>query len=212
MYLLSKELIFPPVHLADEDGWLALGGDLSSERLLLAYNSGIFPWFSEESPIMWFSPNPRMVLFPDELKVSKSMKQIIRKEVFEVRINTAFSEVINRCASIPRKDQLETWITEDMQEAYNQLHQLGYAVSVETWKNNQLVGGLYGIWLKNKRLFCGESMFSTESNASKFAFIKMVEYLKENDIRLIDCQMHTDHLASLGAREIPREDFMKFLD
>lgn len=211
MYLLTKDLVFPPVYYADEDGLLAIGGDLSSERLILAYNSGIFPWFSEDSPIMWFSPNQRMVLFPEKLKISKSMRQILRKEVFEMRFNTAFSDVIQNCAEILRKDQDSTWITKDMQKAYIKLHKMGVAISVETWKNDELVGGLYGVYLKEKGIFCGESMFSKVSNASKFAFIKMVEYLREKNVKLIDCQLHTEHLASLGAEEIPREIFMEYL-
>lgn len=211
MYLLTKYLVFPPVYYADEDGLLAIGGDLSSERLILAYNSGIFPWFSEDSPIMWFSPNQRMVLFPEKLKISKSMRQILRKEVFEMRFNTAFLDVIQNCAEILRKDQDSTWITKDMQKAYIKLHKMGVAISVETWKNDELVGGLYGVYLKEKGIFCGESMFSKVSNASKFAFIKMVEYLREKNVKLIDCQLHTEHLASLGAEEIPREIFMEYL-
>lgn len=210
MYILTEELIFPPVTEATPEGFLAFGGDLSPERLLLAYKSGIFPWFSEDEPIIWWSPDPRMVLFPDDLKVSKSMKQVLRKNTFKVTYNQAFSEVIDACAKIYRPGQEDTWITEDMKEAYIKLHELGYAISVEVWQNEQLVGGVYGIDLGH--IFCGESMFAKVSNASKYGFIHLVERLKNNNCQLIDCQMYTDHLASLGAYEIPREVFLSYLD
>ncbi len=212
MYILTDIIRFPPVTYADNDGLLAIGGDLSVNRLLKAYNSGIFPWYSEEQPILWFSPDPRMVLFPSELKISKSMRQLIRKNQFEVTFNTNFESVINNCATINRLGQDGTWITGDMQQAYKKLYEMGYAVSVEVWQDKELVGGLYGIWLKEKRVFCGESMFSKVSNASKYGFITLVEWLEEKNIKLIDCQVYTDHLASLGAREITRAAFMKYLE
>jgi len=212
LYLLTDIIRFPPVTYADNDGLLAIGGDLSVDRLLEAYNSGIFPWYSEEQPILWFSPDPRMVLFPSELKISKTMRQLIRKNQFEVTFNTNFESVINNCATINRLGQDGTWITGDMQQAYKKLYEMGYAVSVEVWQDKELVGGLYGIWLKEKRVFCGESMFSKVSNASKYGFITLVEWLEEKNIKLIDCQVYTDHLASLGAREITRAAFMKYLE
>lgn len=210
MYLLSKELIFPPVHLANKDGLLAVGGDLSVERLLLAYQSGIFPWYNQGEPIIWYSPNPRMVLFPNELKVSKSMKQIIRKNEFAITYNQNFEEVISNCKTIYRPEQGGTWITNQMQQAYIALHKKGFAKSVEVWKNNELVGGLYGLDLGH--IFCGESMFSKVSNASKMAFIYLVQKLEKEHYTLIDCQVYNNHLASLGAKEIPRSLFLKYLN
>ncbi len=210
MYLLSEKLIFPPVEFADQNGILAIGGDLSPERLLLAYKSGIFPWYSEGEPIVWYSPDPRMVLFPDRLKVSKSMRRILRKGEFNVTFNQNFSEVIHHCKSISREGQRGTWITGEMQKAYIELHKLGYAKSVEVWQNKTLVGGLYGIDLGN--VFCGESMFSKENNTSKIAFIALVEKLEKEDYNLIDCQVYNDHLASLGAEEISRVKFIEMLD
>lgn len=209
MYLLTDDIVFPPVHLADNNGLLAIGGDLSVERLKLAYTTGIFPWYNEGEPIIWYSPNPRMVLFPDKLKVSKSMKQIIRKNDFKITFNRNFAEVISNCKTIDRGDQFGTWITDEMQQAYIKLHQLGIAKSVEVWKNNELVGGLYGIDLGT--VFCGESMFSKASNTSKLAFIYLVEKLKKENYSLIDCQIYNDHLASLGAEEITRTEFLKYL-
>lgn len=209
MFLLSEELIFPPVHLANEDGLLAIGGDLSLERLILAYKSGIFPWFNQGEPIIWYSPNPRMVLFPHKLKISKSMKQIIRKNDFEVTFNKNFEEVISNCKNINRKKQKGTWITNEMQQAYINLHKQGVAKSVEVWLDNELVGGLYGIDLGN--VFCGESMFSKISNASKIAFIYLVQKLEKEKCQLIDCQVYNSHLESLGAEEIQREEFLKYL-
>ena len=210
MYFLLKELFFPDVSEADEHGILAVGGDLSPERLLLAYRSGIFPWFDSDEPILWWSPKERMVLFPDELVVSKSMRSILRKEVFTVTFNKDFRAVISNCSQIVRNGQRGTWITEDMIEAYVKLHELGYAKSVEVWQDEELVGGLYGIDLGH--IFCGESMFSKVSNASKAAFITLVENLKIRQYKLVDCQVHNDHLESLGAREIDRIEFMKILN
>jgi leucyl/phenylalanyl-tRNA---protein transferase len=209
VYLPDDTIWFPPVDEANPDGLLAAGGDLSTERLLLAYRSGIFPWFNEDEIPLWWSPDPRFVLFPAELKVSKSMKQLIKKEAFNFKINTAFREVIENCSRIERKDQDGTWITEEIVDAYTALHQSGYAWSAEAWQDDQLAGGLYGVWLGN--VFFGESMFSTVSNASKFAFIRWVEFLREQGVVLIDCQVHTAHLESLGARMISRKQFMKML-
>ncbi len=209
MYLLSKELFFPPVSEADSDGILAVGGDLSSERLLLAYQSGIFPWFEADEPIIWWSPNPRMVLFLDELVVSKSMRNILNRNVFKVTFNQNFREVISNCQKMKRNGQNGTWITNDMIEAYCKLNELGTAKSVEVWQNDTLVGGLYGIDLGH--VFCGESMFSKVSNASKVAFIALVNQLKAADYQLLDCQVYNDHLDSLGCREIERSEFMRIL-
>ena len=210
MYFLLKELFFPDVSEADKSGILAVGGDLSPERLMLAYQSGIFPWFDSDEPILWWSPPQRMVLFPEELVISKSMRSILRKEVFTVTFNKDFRAVISNCSQISRNGQQGTWISEEMIEAYVKLHELGYAKSVEVWQNNQLVGGLYGIDLGT--VFCGESMFSKVSNASKVAFITLVEKLKIRKYKLIDCQVHNDHLESLGAREIPRAEFINILN
>lgn len=208
MRILTDKLEFPPVTEANKYGMVAFGGDLSSERLLLAYQSGIFPWYSQGEPIVWYSPNPRMVLFPDKLKVSKSMRQLMKKNTFKVTFNTAFSQVIANCKAINREAQGETgtWITDEMEEAYNKLHELGVAKSVEVWKGDELVGGLYGLEINS--IFCGESMFSKMSNASKVAFIHLVQTKK---YKLIDCQIYNDHLASLGAEEISREEFLEFL-
>jgi leucyl/phenylalanyl-tRNA--protein transferase len=209
MYPLTKELYFPPVGLASPEGLLAYGGDLSTERLLLAYKNGIFPWFEEDQPILWWSPDPRMVLFPEEFTVSKSMRNIINRNVFRVTFNTNFREVISNCRQIKRNGQDGTWITNEMVEAYCRLHELGVAKSVEVWLQDQLVGGLYGIDLGH--VFCGESMFSKVSNASKVAFISLVAQLKSNDYKLLDCQVYNEHLESLGCREINRVDFVKII-
>ncbi|MGM1056086.1 MAG: leucyl/phenylalanyl-tRNA--protein transferase [Bacteroidota bacterium] len=202
---------FPPVENANEDGLLAIGGDLSVKRLLDAYNRGIFPWYEASQPVMWWSPDPRMVLFPEKLKISKSMKQVLRQDSFRVTFNQDFEAVINKCAAVKRDGQRGTWITSEMQEAYLELFHLGIVQSVEVWQNKELVGGLYGIYLKEKKVFCGESMFATVSNASKFGFIKWVEQLKLEGVKLIDCQIYTAHLESLGAEEISRKEFLEFL-
>lgn len=209
IFAIDKEPIFPPTHLAEPDGLLAVGGDLSTERLLTAYRSGIFPWY-EGDDILWWSPDPRFVLFPNELVVSKSMRSIIRKQLFSFTINKNFSEVITRCKKISRRYQESTWITDDVRNAYIALYEKGYAQSAEAWLDGKLVGGLYGVRLGN--IFCGESMFSEVSNASKFAFIMLVEQLKKEGVILIDCQVYTEHLESLGARMIPREDFIQMLN
>ncbi len=208
MHYLTKEIWFPDVSEATEDGLLAIGGDLSVNRLLLAYKNGIFPWFSEGEPILWWSPNPRFVLFPEKLKISKSMKQILRNKNYTVTVNKAFKEIITECSQIKRHEQGGTWITESMIDAYVGLNELGYAKSVEVWNENELVGGLYGIDLNNG-VFCGESMFSKVSNASKVAFITFVE---NTNYRLIDCQVYTNHLESLGAEEMPRNIFFEYLN
>ena len=209
MYFLSRELYFPAVTEASPEGIVAIGGDLSTERLLLAYRSGIFPWFEDDEPILWWSPPERMVLFLDELKISKSMRNIINRKTFRITFNSAFKDVIANCRDIKRNGQPGTWITDDMTEAYCRLNELGIAKSVEVWQDDELVGGLYGIDLGH--IFCGESMFSKVSNASKIAFIALAEQLKQGNYRLLDCQVHNDHLESLGAREIDREDFMEIL-
>lgn len=209
MYFLSKDLFFPPVQEASSEGILAYGGDLSPERLLLAYRNGIFPWFEENQPILWWSPNPRMVLFLDELIVSKSMRTILNRKTFQVTFNQNFREVISQCQKIKRDGQNGTWITNEMIEAYCKLNELGIAKSVEVWQNDQLVGGLYGIDLGH--VFCGESMFSIVSNASKVAFISLVKKLEESNYKLLDCQVYNEHLESLGCREIDRVDFIEIL-
>jgi len=203
--LPDHEIVFPDPALAEEDGLLAIGGDLSLERLLLAYSNGIFPWFSEREPILWYSPHQRCVIFPDRISVSKSMKKVLRDETFKITVDTAFEEVISNCAKTPRKGQDGTWITDEMQAAYINLHKKGYAHSVEVWQDDQLVGGLYG--LKVNRVFCGESMFSKVSNASKAATI----YLSKLNVDLIDCQMPNDHLMSLGAEMIDSAHYMELL-
>jgi leucyl/phenylalanyl-tRNA---protein transferase len=209
LFILTKDIIFPPPESADEDGLLAIGGDLSSERLLLAYRQGIFPWYNENEPIFWWFPNQRFVLFPTELKITRSMRTVCNSDTFKFTMNKSFEEVIYNCRNIFRKDQPGTWLTEDIIEAYTRLHIQGYAHSAEAWKNGELVGGLYGVMLG--KVFFGESMFSKESNSSKFAFIKYVRLLQKQGIQLIDCQVYTAHLQSLGARMIDRTDFSKLL-
>ncbi len=209
MRYLTDALFFPPVSEADVQGILAIGGDLSAKRLQLAYRSGIFPWFNDGEPIIWWAPPKRMVLFLNELMISKSLRTLIKKQVFTVTFNQNFKAVISNCKTAHRAGQEGTWISSDMVAAYCVLHELGLAKSVEVWQNGELVGGLYGIDLGH--IFCGESMFSTVSNASKVAFVALVEHLKSQDYQLLDCQVYNDHLASLGCREIPRADFMKLL-
>lgn len=208
MHFLTDKLEFPNVDTANEYGMLAIGGDLSTERLLLAYNSGIFPWYCDGEPVVWYCPDERMVLYPNELRISKSMQRILKKGVFKVTFNQAFEEVIYNCKIIERKDEFGTWITDEMEDAYIKLHKLGIAKSVEVWRDEKLVGGLYGLEIGN--IFCGESMFSKESNASKVAFINLVN-LAAKKYELIDCQIYNEHLASLGAREIDRIEFLKYL-
>ncbi|GGW46476.1 leucyl/phenylalanyl-tRNA--protein transferase [Arenibacter certesii] len=210
MFFLDDRLLFPNVENADKEGLLAVGGNLSPERLILAYRNGIFPWFNEESPILWWSPDPRMVLFPDEVKISKSMRQLMKNSPFRITWNTKFKQVLQECSSIDRKDQNGTWITDEMKWAYLRLHKMGIAKSLEVWENDLLVGGLYGVDLGH--VFCGESMFSSVSNASKYAFIHLAKELEKQGYKVIDCQVYNSHLASLGAREIPRKNFIALLN
>lgn len=203
-YLPENELYFPPVSMSEPDGLLAIGGDLTPERLLLAYRSGIFPWYNRK-PILWWSPDPRFVLYPDEIKVSGSMKQVLKKDTFRISFNECFETVVDRCRTAPREGQDGTWITRDMLRAYTTLHKQGYAMSVECWQGTELVGGLYGVRIG--RCFFGESMFAAVSNASKAAFITFVQQYR-NQLAIIDCQVHTPHLASLGARFISRVSFL----
>ncbi|MCD4728997.1 MAG: leucyl/phenylalanyl-tRNA--protein transferase [Bacteroidales bacterium] len=210
VYALDNRIIFPDPKLADESGLLAVGGDLSSERLLLAYSKGIFPWYSKDDPIMWWSPDPRMILIPDTLKASKSLRQTIVKKGFEIKFDTQFEKVISSCSKTPRTDQDGTWITREMKQAYIQLHKLGFAHSVETYINNELVGGLYGISLG--RAFFGESMFFKKRDASKIALYFLVQKLKEWDFHLIDAQVETGHLKSMGAQLVSRQKFLILLN
>ena len=209
MIILSGRLEFPSVENANAEGLLAIGGDLSPERLLLAYKSGIFPWFNEDAPILWWSPNPRMVLYPKKINISKSMRKVMKSNQFSLTKNTCFERVIDNCARVKRIDQEGTWITAAMKQAYIELHKKGFAKSYEVWEKGELVGGLYGIDLG--RVFCGESMFGTVSNASKFAFIKLAQELNKKNYTLIDCQIYTKHLESLGAEEVPRNQFVSIL-
>ena len=206
IFQLDERLIFPDPNLAEPDGLLAIGGDLTPARLMLAYENGIFPWYSYNEPILWYSPHTRFVLFPQELKISKSMRQVIHANTFRVTFNQDFPAVIHACATVRREGQEGTWITPEMENAYLELHQKGIAHSIEVWQNGALAGGLYGI--KTGRVFCGESMFSKVSNASKVALIALCQ---QKNHELIDCQMHTGHLESMGARMISREEFETFL-
>ncbi len=208
---IEADCPFPPLNqaLSEPNGLIAIGGDLSAMRLLSAYQQGIFPWFNAGEPVMWWSPNPRMVLYPDELKVSKSLTKIIKNNAYQIRINTAFQAVIGACSNTPRNGQPGTWITDEMINAYCDLHTQGFAVCAETWLNGTLVGGCYGV--KIDRMFYGESMFYLQPNASKVAFVHLVEWLKSQQVGLIDCQMKTPLLSSFGAREISREAFIQTL-
>ncbi len=209
MHLLNNEISFPDPSTADADGLVAIGGDLSVERLLLAYKMGIFPWYNEDEPILWWSPDPRCVLFPDKLKISKSMKPVINKGEFRFTMNRVFKEVVTLCKTINRKDEQGTWINSDIVEAYIQLHEKGFALSAETWFEGKLVGGLYGVIIG--KVFYGESMFSVMPNASKFAFIQLVQKLKKEGLQLIDCQIKSEHLMSLGAELLSRKTFNDLL-
>ncbi len=220
MYLLGTEHIFPPIDLASEEGIIGIGGDLHPDRLLKAYHKGIFPWYNEGEPIIWYSPNPRMVLFPKDIKISKSMRKILRDNSFTVTFNQNFEQVIRLCKTVQRKGQEGTWITDELEKSMNILHKKGWAKSVEVWQHfsrknwdtqsdKKLVGGLYGIDLGN--LFCGESMFSLVSNASKVAYIALAQKLDSDNYPLIDCQVYNAHLASLGAVEMERDTFKKYL-
>jgi leucyl/phenylalanyl-tRNA--protein transferase len=209
VFRLTQELAFPPPHYAEPDGLLAVGGELSSERLLLAYQQGIFPWYSSETPPLWWSPDPRLVLFPEELKVSKSLQRVLKKNAFRVTFDQAFLDVIQRCALVRRGYGEGTWILPEMVNAYHLLHQLGYAHSVESWQEGELVGGLYGVAIG--RVFFGESMFTQKTDASKVALVRLVQLLRHWDFDLIDCQVTTAHLQRLGAREISRKEFLRHL-
>ncbi len=209
IFQLTEEIVFPPVDLAEPNGLLAVGGDLSENRLLAAYSLGIFPWYSEGSPLLWWSPDPRMVLLPEELKVPRRLERVIRREEFQVTFDRAFAEIVRNCAEVHHSRSGGTWITAEMAEAYLRLHRLGLAHSVEAWQSGELAGGLYGISMGGA--FCGESMFTLRPNASKVAFVTLVRRLGERGFSLIDCQMKTDHLASFGAREVPRSDFVELL-
>jgi leucyl/phenylalanyl-tRNA--protein transferase len=209
LYFLTKELYFPPVEQASYEGVVAIGGDLSPQRLLLAYQNGIFPWYNDDEPILWWSPAERMVVSPQLYKVSKSIRNLLNQRKFQITFNQNFKEVIVNCKNADRKAQDGTWISKDIISAYLKLHEMGYAKSVEVWQNDELVGGLYGVDLGH--VFCGESMFSTVPNASKIAFVWLVNYLKENNYKLLDCQVHNDHLEKLGAFEISRKIFMRVL-
>lgn len=210
VFLLTDKIAFPPPHLASEEGLLAVGGNLSRERLLLAYRMGIFPWFSNDEPILWWSPDPRLVLYPREFRVSKTLKKIINKRIFTVTMDSAFDRVITQCSQIRLENNQGTWIVEDMIDAYCKLHESGFAHSVEAWHQGELAGGLYGVSLG--RCFFGESMFTRISNASNVALVTLVEYLNKLSFDMIDCQLTTKHLIRFGAKEIPRARFLKQLE
>jgi leucyl/phenylalanyl-tRNA--protein transferase len=209
LFRLTEDHLFPPPHYAEPDGLLAIGGDLCPKRILLAYRLGIFPWYSSDSPILWWSPDPRLVLFPRELKISKSLRRVLKKKTFRVTFDHDFRGVIEGCADVRRKDGEGTWIVPEMIEAYHRLHELGYAHSVESWHEGELAGGLYGVALG--RVFYGESMFARRTDASKAAFVHLVELLLQWKFSLIDCQVTTSHLRRFGAREIPRHEFLLHL-
>ena len=208
--LIHDILLFPPAEEAEADGLLAVGGDLTKERLLAAYRQGIFPWYEVGQPILWWCPNPRLVLFPEELKISRSLRRVLRKQEFEIRFDSSFENVIKACADIRTEQGKGTWIIPEMQQAYTELHQEGYAHSIESWLKGELVGGLYGISLG--QCFFGESMFSTVSDSSKAALVALADFSKQVGIKIIDCQMTTQHLLSLGAREINRQSFLRKLN
>lgn len=208
IYSLGEDLIFPHPSLSREDGLLAVHGDLSPQRLLLAYCNGIFPWFSEDEPILWWSPDPRFIIYPKDIKVSHSMKKLLKKNTYKITFNTCFREVICNCASVRKESG--TWITNDMIESYCKLHELGFAHSVEAWHGDTLVGGLYGLSIG--KCFFGESMFSTMSNSSKAAFINLCKFLEERGYLIVDCQVYTEHLESLGAISIPKDEFLELVE
>jgi leucyl/phenylalanyl-tRNA--protein transferase len=209
VFQLSDKIEFPPPYLASKAGLLAVGGDLSAERLLLAYSMGIFPWYSDGEPILWWSPDPRLVLYPEEIRISKTLKKIIKKDKFHLTIDTAFDQVINACAQIRIEKNEGTWIVQEMIDAYCRLHAAGFAHSVEAWYQGELAGGIYGVSLG--KCFFGESMFSSISNASNITLVKLVEYLKELSFDMLDCQITTEHLIRFGAREVRRDVFLKQL-
>lgn len=209
LFRLSEKLEFPPAWLARSDGLLCIGGDLSSKRLLLAYEKGIFPWFSENEPLLWWSPDPRLVLFPENIHISKSLKKKIKRSPFDIKIDNAFEETIRSCAFVRKKRDEGTWIMPEMVAAYTKLHRLGYAHSIEAWNDNKLVGGLYGVCIGGS--FFGESMFFFESDASKIALVALVNFLKKNNFDLIDCQVTTHHFLDMGAVEISRNSFLDII-
>ena len=208
--LIPDNNLFPPAEEAESDGLLAVGGDLTKKRLLAAYRLGIFPWYEVGQPILWWCPDPRLVLFPEDLKISRSLGKVLRKEEFEIRFDSSFENVIKACANVRTEQGKDTWIIPEMQKAYTELHQEGYAHSVESWRNGELVGGLYGISLG--QCFFGESMFSTVNDSSKVALVSLAEFSKQVGIKIIDCQMTTQHLLSLGAQEIDRKSFLSKLN
>ncbi|UCD33856.1 MAG: leucyl/phenylalanyl-tRNA--protein transferase [Desulfobacterales bacterium] len=210
VFLLSDDIVFPSPHLASKEGLLAVGGDLTQERLLLAYRMGIFPWFSNNEPIMWWSPDPRLVLFLEDVKISRTLNKIIKKKMFHVTMDSAFGQVINQCAQVRLQNNQATWIVEEMIDAYCKLHELGFAHSVEAWYQGELAGGLYGVSLGGS--FFGESMFTRISNASNITFVKLVEYLLALSFDMIDCQIATEHFIRFGAKEIPRAHYLKKLN
>ena len=210
LFRLSEKIEFPPAWFARSDGLLCIGGDLSSERLLLAYQNGIFPWFSRKEPILWWSPDPRLVIFPREMHISRSLKKVLKKETFVTTINQAFEEVIHACAEPRGYHNDGTWLVDEMIDAYIRLYDQGYAHSIETWRNGRLVGGLYGVCLGGS--FFGESMFSRVSNASKVALATLASHMAKYDGDLIDCQITTNHLLSMGAVEIPRHRFLSIIE
>jgi len=209
MHLLGCEHIFPSADSASKEGIVAIGGDLDPNRILKAYKNGIFPWFENDDHLVWWSPDPRMVLFPEKLKISKSTKKLLNENFFKVTFNQSFDEVVDSCAKVKRFGQNGTWITNGLKKAYSKLHNMGYAYSVEVWKDYELVGGLYGIDLGD--VFCGESMFTKANNASKIGFVHLVKELTKNKYKLIDCQVPSAHLKSLGAEEVSRKQFLKYL-
>jgi len=209
VYRIPRQLVFPDPELAEPSGLLGVEGDLQPARLILAYRSGIFPWYSHEQPILWFSPDPRMVFEPSGVHVGRSLRKRLRRDDYQVTMDTAFARVIHACAEVPRDDQGGTWITGDMERAYTELHELGYAHSVEVWRENELVGGLYGVSIGG--MFAGESMFSTATDASKVGFVRFAAQLQRWCFTLIDAQLHSDHLARLGGYEIPRHRYLERL-
>ncbi len=209
LFRLSQALVFPPARLARSDGLLCVGGDLSSKRLILAYENGIFPWFSENDPLLWWSPDPRLVLFPEQIHVSRSLGKIIKQNKFTIRVDTAFEKTIHACSNLRKRQGAGTWLVDEMINAYIALHQRGVAHSVETWRDGRLVGGLYGVSLGKS--FFGESMFSVESNASKIALVFLAAHLNHHGFHLIDCQITSDHLINMGAVEISRQRFLEII-
>ncbi|GER60351.1 leucyl/phenylalanyl-tRNA--protein transferase [Patiriisocius marinus] len=212
MVILNNDLWFPEVSTANEDGIIAIGGDLSPQRLILAYSSGIFPWFNEGEPVIWWSPDPRMVLFPENFYKSKTFRKTLRTHNYRISINEAFEQVIRQCAIIKRDGQGGTWITSEMESAYLALHNSDDAMSIEIWEDKTLVGGLYGVYLKKQKVFCGESMFHKKTDVSKIALSHLVDFCLKENIKVVDCQVYTSHLESLGAEEISRLEFLKNLE